>query len=212
MGFRELPLFNKALLGKQGWWLLTRPEALCTRVMKGKYFPNTDFLAATRKRRSYETWKAIVYGQVVLKMGVVKRVGPGNSINISEDNWIQGLIRSLKPRVRKPEAFALTVDELFLPGSRMWTEHLIRNSFIRLDAEEFLKIKPGNRLHEDVLAWAFERGGQYSVRSAYIFLKEEQQLKLASKSSEGASSSSCGVWWKVLWKMKIPPKIRIFWW
>jgi hypothetical protein len=32
MGFRDLPLFNKAMLGKQGWRLMTRPDSLCVRV------------------------------------------------------------------------------------------------------------------------------------------------------------------------------------
>lgn len=35
MGYRDLRCFNLAMLGKQGWRLLTRPESLCTRVLKG---------------------------------------------------------------------------------------------------------------------------------------------------------------------------------
>ena len=70
MGFRELSLFNKPLLGKQGWWLMTRPEALCTRLIKGKCFPNGNFLTATMKRNSSHNWKAMVYGQYILQRGV----------------------------------------------------------------------------------------------------------------------------------------------
>lgn len=82
MGFRELPLFNKAMLGKQGWRLTTRPDTLCSRVIKGKYFLNVDFMAATKKKRSSEVWRAMLYGRDVSSNGLIKRVGPGSSINV----------------------------------------------------------------------------------------------------------------------------------
>jgi hypothetical protein len=51
MGFRDFSMFNQAMLGKQGWRLLTRLDSLCAKVLKGKYFPFGDFLSATKKRR-----------------------------------------------------------------------------------------------------------------------------------------------------------------
>ncbi|GJN25118.1 hypothetical protein PR202_gb12906 [Eleusine coracana subsp. coracana] len=166
MGFRDLQLFNKAMLGKQGWRLITRPSALCTKVIKGKYYPNGDFLSATRKRNSSDTWKAMVYGREVLRKGVIKRVGPGTSIDGWEDNWIQG-IPGLKPRVLLDDVQLGRVNELFIPDTRVWDDVLVRNSFISMDAEAILKIKPGRLSDEDLLAWAFERHGNYLVRSAY---------------------------------------------
>jgi hypothetical protein len=49
MGFRDLPLFNRVMLGKQAWRLIDRPVSLCARVLKGRYFHDTNFLSATRK-------------------------------------------------------------------------------------------------------------------------------------------------------------------
>jgi hypothetical protein len=49
MGFRELRFFNQAMLAKQGWRLITHPDSLCARVLKGKYFHNVDFLEAPKK-------------------------------------------------------------------------------------------------------------------------------------------------------------------
>ena len=78
IGFRDFPLFNKAMLGKQGCRLITRPDSLCARVLKGKYYPNSDFLSATRKRRCSATWRSILHGRDILARGLVKRVGPGD--------------------------------------------------------------------------------------------------------------------------------------
>lgn len=137
-------------------------------------------------------------------------IGSGNTINIWHDNWIQG-IPTLKLRVRLEEAEVEMVNDLFMPNSRSWNEQVIKNSFIRMDAEEILKLKAGVRLQEDVCAWAWEKHGSYSVRSAYRVLKADQMTRTQA-GVERAMSSQDKYWWKVLWKMRIPPKVRIFWW
>jgi hypothetical protein len=66
------------------------------------------------------------------------------------------------------------VQDLFVPSTCVWDERLVHRSFVELEAAEILEIKPGMSLVSDVRAWAFEKHGQYSVRSAYKLLKDEQ--------------------------------------
>ena len=70
MGFHYMALFNQALLGKQGWRLLTEPNSLCACVLKGRYFPNNNFWNASVPRTASITWWAIIHGRGLLKRGV----------------------------------------------------------------------------------------------------------------------------------------------
>lgn len=121
MGFRDMALFNQAMLAKQGWRLMIRPNSLSSRLLKGKYYPRSDFLSSTRKKKSSETWKAILFCRKSLETGLIRRIGLGNSVNIWEDNWIPG-IKTFKPRVRLPTASGNMVHDLFQDDTRSWNE------------------------------------------------------------------------------------------
>jgi len=54
--FRDIKNFNLAMLGKQGWRLMTNPDSLCARVLKGKYYPQGDFMSAGKKKNASHTW------------------------------------------------------------------------------------------------------------------------------------------------------------
>jgi hypothetical protein len=74
MGFREMKLFNQALPGKQGWRLISNPNLLCSRVLKGKYFPNS---ITTRRLLGGLSFMRGIY----LKR-LIKRVGSGSTIDV----------------------------------------------------------------------------------------------------------------------------------
>jgi hypothetical protein len=44
MGFRDMRLFNQALLARQAWRLLAFPDSLCAQVLKAKYYPNGELI------------------------------------------------------------------------------------------------------------------------------------------------------------------------
>ena len=79
MRFRDMELFNQAMLGKQCWRILTVPDSLCARVLKGRYFPNCTFWDAPLPRSSSFTWRSLMYGKEILMKGILWRVGNGKN-------------------------------------------------------------------------------------------------------------------------------------
>lgn len=70
LGFRDIHGFNLALLGKQCWRLVHEPNALMSRVLKARYYPNSHFLQAGRSGGVSYTWSGIWEAKEELKKGM----------------------------------------------------------------------------------------------------------------------------------------------
>jgi hypothetical protein len=101
MGFRDMELFNQAMLGRQCWRLLTVPDSLCARVLKGRYFPDEDFWNASCPRSASYTWCSILHGRKLVKRGILWGIGDGSTVRIKYDRWVPStppcLVNTLVP-------------------------------------------------------------------------------------------------------------------
>ena len=61
---------------------------------------------------------------------------------------------------------------------------------------------------EDILIWPLTAYGDYSVRSAYRMLVDNENQSLPSSSATNGDGSV----WKKIWKVRVPHKIRHFLW
>ncbi len=82
MGFKDIAVFNRALLAKQGWRMLQQPDSLVSRVYKAKYYPRGDFMEAGAGNRPLYAWRSILSARSVLKMGMRWHIGNGNFVRI----------------------------------------------------------------------------------------------------------------------------------
>ncbi|KAK1668625.1 hypothetical protein QYE76_056784 [Lolium multiflorum] len=139
MGFRDLVLFNQAMLGRQCWRLLTEPNSLCARVLKGRYYPNCEFWNAPKPRSSLYTWRSILFGKKLVQHGVRWGIGDGAHIRILRDSWIPGIPpEHLKPLLPlNPQA---TVSSLMADDSRTWDEDVVTSFFETSVASKILQI------------------------------------------------------------------------
>ena len=128
LGFRDLEIFNDALLAKQAWRLLDNPNSLCARVLKARYFPNEGFLTAGCPASASKTWKAIIQGRDMLKTGLIRRVGNGETNEVWHDQWIEGT-GSMKPMGSLKLNSVQLVSDLLDPGTNQWDTDLVHSLF-----------------------------------------------------------------------------------
>jgi hypothetical protein len=68
--------------------LIMYPNTMCARVLKSKYFPQSNLVDMAPAGEASTTWRAIEYGLDLLKLGAIKTVGDGETTRIWRDNWI----------------------------------------------------------------------------------------------------------------------------
>ncbi|KAL0438744.1 UNVERIFIED_CONTAM: putative mitochondrial protein [Sesamum latifolium] len=78
LGFRGVKEFNQALLAKQGWRILSRSDALLSRILKARYFSHGTFWDAVAGRRPSLTWRSIIRARPLLEEGCQWAEGQGN--------------------------------------------------------------------------------------------------------------------------------------
>jgi hypothetical protein len=88
MGFRDMALFNQALLARTAWKLIQSPNSLCARVLKARYFPHGNILDKVFSSDPSPVWKGVQHGLELLKEGMISRIGNGTKTQIFRDQWI----------------------------------------------------------------------------------------------------------------------------
>ncbi|XP_042974894.1 uncharacterized protein LOC122306534 [Carya illinoinensis] len=208
LGFKNLHDFNMALLAKQGWCLLTNCNSLLFKMFKAKYFPKCSLFEAKIGFNSSYVWKGIHSALDLLKSGCARRVGNGAAISVFKDQWIPGIIPSeLQSGLHAPSQSNLKVEELMDNGTGWWNVEKLRTLFNPRTVSQILKIIIAPS-HVDSWYWLDEKNGFYSVRSGYRKL----QLASVQNTGEGSRDQQIVPFWKCLWKLKIPLKMKLFTW
>ncbi|KAL4347259.1 hypothetical protein GQ457_17G000100 [Hibiscus cannabinus] len=87
IGFKDLHLFNIALLGKQIWRLLSAPGSLLYRTLRAKYFPDGDLFSASAPARSSFAWKGLHRAMLHLRDGFYWTLGIDSQVRLFRDRW-----------------------------------------------------------------------------------------------------------------------------
>ena len=194
LGFRDRKAFNLALLAKQGWHLRTNTSSLVHRVFKARYFPEKDFLSVDLGPRPSYAWRSIIVAQRIVQHGYRWQVGDGNSIKLWFDKWLP----TCSTFKVSTHPHALHVDS-----------HV--SSPIDNDAKVILSVPLSTRRPPDHIIWAFTPNRRFKVNSAYKVALSLLHTNIGSLNSP-SNSQNISVFWKTLWRLKVPSKIRYFAW
>ncbi|KAL8467664.1 hypothetical protein ACS0TY_031058 [Phlomoides rotata] len=178
------------------WRLVTDQDSLVCRVLKVKYFPRTRFLDSSVGNNPSMTWRSIWSAQDLVRRGTRWKLGDGINVSVWFHPWLND---SEFFYIRTPVVVGfedLVVNDLIIPGTRLWDVTLIRDVFIDEDVEHILKTPISHIGFVDTYIWHFERNGLYSAKSGYE-LADGLALNDVHDRNVG---------WECLWKLNVPPK------
>ncbi|XP_073360138.1 uncharacterized protein [Aegilops tauschii subsp. strangulata] len=197
-------IFLERMMKKMGFarrwvdWIM----ACVTSVLKARYYHHGRLEDTVFSGNASPTWQAIQHGLELLKKGIIWRVEGGQDIRIWRDWWLP------REPSRQPISLQGTcrlrrVAEL-LDGEGSWRMDLLRRYFLPADVDVITSIRTSTRVTEDIIAWAPERNGIFTVRSAYRLAMDEHERPSASATSRAPDGRRAI--WKIIWGCPAPPK------
>lgn len=210
MGFKDLEMFNNALLAKQVWRMLQEPDSLWVRVLKGVHFPNSTVLDARKGARASWIWNSLLVGRDFLKSEILWQIGDGECVNIWNDRWIPGFQDDLKGFPGPvDEELPIRVSELINPDVRSWDLSVLEEWLTEDQQLAISKIPLSFCSKADRLVWPHTTDGKYSVKSGYTELSKKRNIHADVASSSHHIDKKV---WHEIWGLDVPNKIKIFLW
>ncbi|CAN1146778.1 Putative ribonuclease H protein At1g65750 [Linum perenne] len=203
LGFRNFYDFNLAFIAKLAWKNLIQLGCLWVQLLKGIYYPNSDFLQANKHHRSSWIWSGIMEGRKALLHGLRKNIGDGYGTNII-DVWIPEAA-GFKASCSLSHS-TIKVSDYIINPQRIWNAVKLRSVFPESVVRQILLIPLGLEGYADRLIWHYESTGNFIVRSCY------RHLRAITNSHNHPVDNSTKKMWKWLWQLDLPPKIKFFLW
>uniref|UniRef100_A0A2N9IF07 Reverse transcriptase zinc-binding domain-containing protein n=1 Tax=Fagus sylvatica TaxID=28930 RepID=A0A2N9IF07_FAGSY len=208
LGFRNIRIFNQALLGKWLWRYGTETDAFWRSIIFSKYGDSQGgwITREVHGPHGVSLWKHIRKDWGRFARHVYVEVGDGAKTRFWTDSWCgQGSLKDGYPELyriaRNKEA--LVKDHMQYHNERVsWDFNFTRHAQDwELDAvASFLELLSSSSVKgygEDRLCWRGSSKEGFKVRSYYKYL---------------SSSAGIAVPWKRIWKTNAPPCVAFFVW
>nr|XP_023884938.1 uncharacterized protein LOC111997115 [Quercus suber] len=147
--------------------------------------------------------------QKIVQIGCRWQIGNGDSVEMWSDKWLP--TPSSYQSATFPHFFPVDakVSALINLGTATWKCDIIHEVFLPSDTNAILSIPLSPTMPEDKLIWAYTPSGQFSVSSAYRVYRTAMADPCQG---QGSSSQLMSSFWRCLWKLPMPNKIKAFAW
>ncbi|GKB91122.1 reverse transcriptase [Tanacetum coccineum] len=203
LGFRHLGLFNRSLLAKQVWRLITSPTTLAARILKARYFPRSSFFDAKIGYRPSYVWRSFLSVKDIVRKGCKWNIGNGRSVNVWNDFRVDDH-RNLGPKPNNCDVYQVR-DLLNLEGDG-WNHELLSSLFPHNITSKIAYCFV-SKSRNDVLYWHNSPGGRFSCRFAYLLALEVVEDMVRNTICDDLID-----FWCVVWKARVPSKVKLFMW
>ena len=204
LGLRDIQLFNQALLAKIVWRIITVPDCLLARILKGKYCHKQSFLEVDLSSVCSHSWRGILHGLNLLMKNLGKAIGNGLSTRVWRDSWISLDAHTIPYGPIEEEALDLQVSDL-LTDDLKWNKQRIER-FLPGFADQIQCLQPSLRGVEDRYVWQPLPSGSYTTRSGYNSAAKNNQERQRTLPVEEFD------WIGDVWKTSCSPKMKVFIW
>ena len=207
LGIRDIQAFNTALLAKQAWRIISKPDCLLSRVLRGKYCSKESFLEVEAPKNASHGWRGILAGRNLLVTNLSKAIGDGETTSIWKDPWLscQSPARPIGPT--KEEHQDLVVADFLCRGTSDWNVQRIMEVLPQY-LPDILRIKPSIFGSPDSFVWLAARSGAYSAKSGY-YVATSMEFLVHREPAQPAPNQNL---YKAIWASKISPKLHLFLW
>ena len=167
VGFKDLTMFNEAMLAKLAWRLLHDDKSLFYQIFKARFFPRCSILEAKDSPSASYAWKSILKGREVIQKGAIWRVGDVKKIRIWRDNWVPSKSSAKITTLVLYGQETSNVEVLINLVTKRWRTEIIDHVFNEQEAEAIKNIPLSSTNQTNVLVWPFTPSDNYSIKSGY---------------------------------------------